>query len=217
MAGGVQYHQCEFAYFQHFAISSDVGIEIGLGVRTINDLRAGGFGQVEVARYKVGMEMRFEYIFDFRTTFFGTLEVGTNFAERIYHHSLTRRFDEISAMGQTTRINLLNVHCNCVLYRQKYIIIHKCFVTSVTSLHIAKNCNCFCGPNQLLTFGSSHRADDTSIHRANLHQLASAYTAGHGPNYSPVKPFALPNSAARPECCFALLERDCNFGLVAIE
>ncbi len=110
MAGGVQYHQFEFAYFQHLAIGSIVGVEVGLGVRTKNDFCSGGFGQVEVTRYKIGMEMCFEHILDFRAAFFGPLEVSTNFAEGVNHHSFAFRLDVVGTLCQTSGINLFYGH-----------------------------------------------------------------------------------------------------------
>ena len=106
----MQHLNGQVAYFQQLVIFGNVRFKTRLCGRAINNSRAGFFSEVEVAGYEVGVEVGFQYIFDFGSVFSRAVNIWLHFAERVNDGCFAVAFDIICAVRQTTGIDLFDLH-----------------------------------------------------------------------------------------------------------
>src|SRR5690242_10276602 len=81
-----------------------------LGIWAIDDRCTGRLAKVDMAAYKISMEMCFKDVFDLRIPFFRQFQIGINIPERIYNSCFTITFNVIGSFAQAPGIQLLDKH-----------------------------------------------------------------------------------------------------------
>src|SRR5690606_7402825 len=104
--------------FENLIISSRDGLKSRLGSGSVHNGCTGFLAEVQMSRNKICMEMRFEDIFQGYTILFQTVQVGLDFAQRIYYGSFTIRDYIVCTLCQTSGIYLFYFHIMFVFFVQ---------------------------------------------------------------------------------------------------
>src|SRR5437868_1639590 len=83
----------------------------------VNNGCARFFGKVEVPGDKIGMEMRFEYIFDLCAVILGFIKVRLHFAQRVKNRCFAIAFKVIRRLCDASGIDLFYFH-GCYFLRK---------------------------------------------------------------------------------------------------
>src|SRR5436190_9746993 len=101
MTGCMHYFDGKPAYFEIFAIRSDMNGKICLSSRAINNSSVRGFAEVNMAADKIRMKMCLEDILDLCFSLIGQLEVNVDIPQRINDCCLSFAFNIIGCLTET--------------------------------------------------------------------------------------------------------------------
>src|SRR5262249_10299761 len=110
MAGRFEHAQGDAAEVEFIAIVDGAMRESRAGPVPEHNVRPGAGREFPMAADKIGVQMRFNDIFDLQTLGGGFTEILLYIALWIYHRGLAVSPNEIRRMGQTSQIKLLEIH-----------------------------------------------------------------------------------------------------------
>src|SRR5215213_1720187 len=87
-------------------------LELGFCLFAENDLRARSFGKLDVTADKIGVQMRFDNVFDALPVGFGFRQILLNIALRVNNRRFLARTDVIRSVRQAAEIKLFEIHNN---------------------------------------------------------------------------------------------------------
>ncbi len=85
-------------------------LELSARLRAEDDLRASARRDLLMTADEVGVQVRFDHVFDLQTLRRGVGEILVNVALRIDDSSFAVRTDQVRRMGQAAEIKLFEVH-----------------------------------------------------------------------------------------------------------
>jgi hypothetical protein len=110
MAGRMKHHEGGLSYFDLLTVGSNMSFEGWFGIRAVDYFCAGNVGKINVAGYKVGMEVRFQNVPDRCTIPVRLVDIRLYLAQRINYYRLTFGFNVIRALCKATRVYLFYFH-----------------------------------------------------------------------------------------------------------
>ena len=115
VARGVQHLNLDVSKRQALAVGGHVRVEIGRSIGPKDNGRSSLFREGEVARHKVCVEVRLQYVLDGGASFVGQIDVRLHFAQRIDNGRFSVAFNIVRALGKASGVNLFDFHGGCVV------------------------------------------------------------------------------------------------------
>src|SRR5690606_2672279 len=97
-------------YFKFLSVFSYGNLKLGSSGWPVYYVCPCLFSQVQVARYKVGMKMRFKNVFYFSIVFYCPVNIGLNFPKKVKNGCIVVTFKLVSCLSHTTCIFLFYLH-----------------------------------------------------------------------------------------------------------
>src|SRR6185369_91050 len=110
VAGRFQKAQHYLAHSDLFAVSHGSMLKLDTGLRAEDDLCAGARRDLLMTADEVGVQVRFDHVFDLQTLRVSFGEIFVDVTLRIDDRSFAVRADQVRRMRQTGEIELFEVH-----------------------------------------------------------------------------------------------------------
>ena len=110
VARGVQNLDLHVAELELFAVGRRMGLKFRGRIGSKHNGRARLLRKGQVTRHKIGVEVRFQHVFDGGPAVLCQIEVGLDLAEGVHNGGFSIALDVVRALGKAPGVNLLDFH-----------------------------------------------------------------------------------------------------------
>src|SRR5690349_11947950 len=100
----MQYFDSAVTQPEYLSILGEMNRKLGFRARPVNDRSTGGFRQVQVPAYKVGVKMGFENILDSGLPLFRQLKIGIDIPQGVDDSCFSFTLDVVSCFTQASGV-----------------------------------------------------------------------------------------------------------------